>query len=177
MYGSSSSTSTVGCGIRTAGGPGPRGSKATKAIRAYHTILCMLIVSLATDAVSDPATSPPIVGALIAALGAVVLGIANMIVTIRQGSATRTATERLADREQWWTRFTWCLAEFADEEEDEDEDEDEERGLLAMAVLTNLAEVDWIQDSDRSLIASVCDVLNADVDEDALEEAQGAQNT
>lgn len=97
----------------------------------------------------------PVIAAVIAAAAAVVLGITNIVVTVRQSQATRDATQRLADREQWWLRFTWAAGElFA---------ADEQRALVAVSVLNALAAVPWISQDDQDMILGVFDQLNAEV--------------
>ncbi|GAB3259897.1 hypothetical protein [Arthrobacter pigmenti] len=64
----------------------------------------------------------------------VIIGVANVAVTIWQGYATRKATQRLTDREQWWSRFTWAAEELFST--------NEKRALVAVSVLNSLAAVE-----------------------------------
>lgn len=104
-----------------------------------------------------------VIAALIAAVALILLGIANIVVTIRQGEATRKAAKHVADREQWWDRFTWAAEQLFST--------DEERALVAVSVLNALAAVEWIDDEDREMIVSVFDQLNADITGHELEGA------
>ena len=119
------------------------------------------MLDIATQVGSAPLGQ--VIAALIAAVALILLGIANIVVTIRQGEATRKAAKRVADREQWWERFTWAAEQLFSA--------DEERALVAVSVLNALAAVEWIDDEDREMIVSVFDLLNADITGRELEGA------
>ncbi|WP_028281004.1 hypothetical protein [Arthrobacter sp. H5] len=111
----------------------------------------------------ESASQAPVLAATIAAIAAVLVGIVSIIVTVKQGRATREATKLLADREQWWDRFTWAAGElFA---------ADEPRALVAVSVLNSLAAVEWIHQDDQNMILALFDQLNNEIYHQDTEDA------
>ena len=111
--------------------------------------------------------STNVIAAVVTGTVVLLVGVINVLVTLHQGRSTRKAAQLLADREQWWDRFTWAAEELFSPHEP--------RALVAISVLNSLAAVEWINQDDRAMIFNVFDVLNSDIDVEELEGASDGQ--
>jgi hypothetical protein len=118
---------------------------------------------------ADPASSPQVVGAIVAAVAAGLVGLANIVVTVWQGHKTRQLATLRDSREQWWERFTWAAEKVNDPD-------NEDFKYLGTTVLSSLANVDWIQPEDKDLIDLVLEDLTDEVSDEDVEEALSGED-
>jgi hypothetical protein len=123
---------------------------------------------ISTEVVTDVANSPQVVAAICVAAAAIVVGVINVIVTIRQGHLTRLGTANRENREQWWDRFVWAAERVEGPEEDYRE--------LGATVLGALALVDWIETVDKDMIDSILEDITDEVSEEDVERAADEQD-
>lgn len=115
------------------------------------------------------ATSGQVWAAIITAAVAGIIGLVNVGVTLHQNRVTRGATKQLVDREQWWSRFTWAAECLFSEER--------AQNIVAVPVLGSLANVDWIDQEDKTMIVDLFSQLNQNIASSDIEEAERGQDS
>lgn len=116
----------------------------------------------------DLASAPQVIGAIVAASIAALIGLLNIVATVWQGHLTRNRQSVEGNRDQWWTRFVWAIERL--------EAHPQAENLAADVVLHTLAAVRWVDPDDRDMAEAFLADFNADITVADVEEAERGQD-
>ena len=88
-----------------------------------------------------------------AAILASVIGVGSITATALSGSSSRKSIDRLATREQTWTRWSWTIEKALSENAAERE--------MGLAMMDALVDMPWLSDEDRRIALAIANAVIA----------------
>ncbi|WP_445996674.1 hypothetical protein ACUWEX_14265 [Okibacterium fritillariae] len=88
-----------------------------------------------------------------AAILASIIGVGSITATALSGSSSRKSIDRLATREQTWTRWSWTIEKALSENAAERE--------MGLAMMDALVDMPWLSDDDRRIALAIANAVIA----------------